>query len=299
MGDIRRGTDPARFPRPDRDQYGRPVDARPVARMPERRDWTDRTVGNAGLQDSLRRFERSEVERGRYYWHDEGGERLAHYVDDWGFHWWGFFIAGECFWTRYYMDRYWFYDPAFARWDYWNEGHWWWQDPADASVVFIYRGGRYYRYDRTANGVVLEPDQTQPTSPLPGPAAADGTWYYSDDGTRAVQVAGAQRSASLFDETQLDENGDPQFLASLGQDVVNVQFSDTSPDANGVSQPLQIVVTEQTADGSQYVTAYDGQGDRLGALSAPDAGAAPLDSPMGSGLSGSGAFQSLEGGVGW
>ena len=312
VGDIHRGGDPARFPRPDRDQYGHSIGGRPSERPPERREWLDRTIDRRGIQDRLRQHERAEQERGRYYWHDEDGDRRCHYYDEHGFHWWGFYIGSDYFWTRYYMDRYWWYDPYYGRWVYRHENRWWWQDPMDYRAIYLYQGNNYYRYEHTNNGIVLQPDQTPPATPLPVPAPSDPTpapapapadekWYYSDDGTRSVQVAGEEKTAFLYDLTEQDADGNSKFLNYMSRNVVNVQFSDTAPDETGAAQPLQIVLTVLKPGGTEHVAVFDDRGVRLGATPAPaqpDPDGAST-SPLGAGLQQSAAFSDLVSGVNW
>ena len=67
-----------------------------------------------------------------YYWHEWNGYRLCHHYDDLGFHWWGFYVGDVYFWTRYWNDQYWWYDPYWHRWTYLRGDNWWWQDPARA-----------------------------------------------------------------------------------------------------------------------------------------------------------------------
>ncbi|HVM33681.1 MAG TPA: hypothetical protein VMU88_11145, partial [bacterium] len=78
-----------------------------------------------------------------YYWHSYNGYRYCHYYDNWGYHWYGWYLGDTCFWTRYYWGNWWWYDGAAARWCYWHDGGWWWNDPYNTSTVYIYVNGDY------------------------------------------------------------------------------------------------------------------------------------------------------------
>jgi len=139
-----------------------------------------------------------------YRWYDWGGYRVAHHYDEFGFHWFGWYVGGVYFWTRYYNDLFWWYDPYWHRWCYFRDGHWWWQDPDNAEVVYIYSGESYYRYEPTTGGVVMTPDQTPPVDAppaedQPAPPADGAKVYCSQDGSRCVDVSGDEARAYLRD----------------------------------------------------------------------------------------------------
>jgi hypothetical protein len=88
------------------------------------------------------RMNAEEREPGRYYWHDDGGQRYCHYMDPWGYQWYGWYGEDDVLWVRYYSDRWWNYDAEMGRWLFWDDGQWWWQDE-DGGGVYVYVDGGY------------------------------------------------------------------------------------------------------------------------------------------------------------
>ena len=87
----------------------------------------------------------------RYYWHyDPQGFIYNHYYDTNGYHWYGFYIGDRYFFTRRYQDHWWWFDPAAGRWVFWNDGHWYAQDP-DTGTLYVNNGGIYMATDGGAN----------------------------------------------------------------------------------------------------------------------------------------------------
>ncbi len=227
---------------------GRPIDQRPL------RDGNGRFIPpgshyNGVLDDRNIAGRIGDVDRGwnrddhGYGWYDWDGRRLCHHYDQWGYHWWGFYVGSVYFWTRYYNDDYWWYDPYWHRWCWLDNDRWWWQNP-DGNV-YIVEGGNYYYYRNDGGTVVVVPDQTPPLTPPPGPAAPAQTQsFYSADGTRFITLDPNTGAAYLYDATVADAS-DPRakgrFLAS-GVDSVQFNYAD------GQSQTLQ-QITLSFSDG--------------------------------------------------
>ena len=192
--------------------------------------------------DSMRRFherEGFEREANHYYWHDEGGYRYCHYLDPFGFHWYGWYVGSNCLWVRFYSNRYWTYDNGYDRWMYWDDNRWWWQGPT--GVVYLYNDGEYI--------------PTVPQATVAAPAFNDvapssrGT-YDSPDGSRRVKVVkDGSGDAFLYDIT------DPPAFSPvyLGGGVQSVRYSDTSD-----GQPLQIELNK--TDGTFSIVDQFGHG---------------------------------------
>ena len=184
-----------------------------------------------------------ENQRDHYSWHHDSGFDYCHYYDPWGYHWYGWYLGSSYFWTRYYSDRWWFYDTAFDRWCFYNGGGWWWQDPA-AGSLYVYDDGQYVPSDGGDAG-------DQGASPAPAPAAASNpSVFRSNDDSRMVKIMGGSQDAFLYD-TAIPPAFSPLYLASGAQ---SVKFSDTS---NG--KPLQIMVT--LSDGTFDI--FDAQGESM------------------------------------
>jgi len=139
-----------------------------------------------------------------YHWHDWNGHHVCHHYDDHGYHWWGFYVGPNYFWTRYYADRYWWYDPFWGRWVYLYDGRWWWQDPYAPAVVYVVIDNDYYRYRNESGTVIVTPDPTPPPSDPNAAAPEAKEAVYSLDGTRSIQIVGDRRDAYLYDLTVED-----------------------------------------------------------------------------------------------
>ncbi len=196
-------------------------------------------LSSGALQDSLTQASTAETRAGHYYWHTGDSFNYCHYVDSWGYHWYGWYAGDNCFWTRYYSDRWWFYDDNLDRWCFWDSGYWWWQDPDHVGDLYLYdyNSDQYIPCDSSEDAVV--------TTVQPGTA----TIYSSPDGTRTVKIMGGG-DCFLFD-TAIPPSFNPIYLASQ---VTNVQFSDNSD-----GSPLQIMLT--LSDGSSDI--FDDQGNPL------------------------------------
>jgi hypothetical protein len=227
---------------------GRPVTQRPQTHGPDHNQ--TRIFDNDRFHGERGRYERDEHERGRYYWHDFDGNRFCHHYDQWGFHWYGWYIGDVYFWTRYWNDSYWYYDPYYGRWVYMRNGRWWYQDPVHTEVVYLYtpESNSYYQYDNApGGGAVLTPDQTAPiTTPPSDPAqpgdpaqSAPSKIFYSGDARRSVQVFGATNDAFLYDTAETPAFN-PVFLAS---GVTEARFSQSAAD-----QPLSVLLLTETAN---------------------------------------------------
>ncbi|MBI5211197.1 MAG: hypothetical protein HY927_14590 [Elusimicrobia bacterium] len=240
-----------------------------------------------------------------YYWHEWYGRRMCHHYDSYGYHQWGFYVGDVYFWTRHWNNHFWWYDPYWHRWLYLRDGSWWWQNPAYVEVIYIYRDGSYYRYDRGVGGVILLPDPTPPVSappadPAPAPAPApESKSFYSDDGTRVVQVFGEKKDAFLYDTAE-QAAFDPKWLDS---GVTDVRFKLDDQDQ------LETIMT-LTEDGGFNLFDRDGNPQTIQPVGEPvdpaplpddgqgDGGTTP--SSLGQGLRQSGAFNALKtGDLGW
>jgi hypothetical protein len=188
--------------------------------------------GSSGFSRAQIRGEMShENARGKYYWHHNAGFDYCHFNDSFGFSWYGWYVGDSYFWTRYYGDRWWFYDDGAGRWNYWSAGEWWWQDPNNLDVEYSYDDGSYIP-------VAL------------GPAPVAGRSYLSDDGTCLIRIQGADEDAYLMD-TRKPPVYEPLLLE---KGVKRLKFYE--PEDNGA---IQIMLTLQ--DGS--IRVYDDQGNPL------------------------------------
>lgn len=171
-------------------------------------------------------YNRRETQVNHYYWHSYRGFSYCHYYDPWGYHWYGWHVGSGFFWSRWYGDRWWWYDPVYYRWCYWYDGSWWWPDPYQANLVYVYNDGNYVAANYSAVG--------------------EERVYRSKDGDRMVKVVGGD--AFLYDTTDNPEFN-PLYLAS------NVNRASFSYDENGSIS--QVLVTLK--DGSFQL--FDAQGN--------------------------------------
>jgi hypothetical protein len=165
-----------------------------------------------------------------YGWYNWNGQLVGHHYDEFGYHWWGFYIGDAYFWTRYYNSMYWWWDPYFNRWCWLNGSSWWWQD--DNGIIYIVIDGVYYQYQDNGGTVVIVPDPSAPVVVPPGPAApSQPASFYSADGTRFVTIDPTDGSAYLYDATVTDAS-DPRAQGRLlGTGVSSAQFGYASDGA--------------------------------------------------------------------
>jgi hypothetical protein len=205
-----------------------------------------------GVEGNVRDINGKWDNRNRGYdWHSFNGFNMVHHFDG-RYHWWGFYLADVYFWSIYFNDYYWWYDPYWHRWCYMQDGSWWWQNPDNLGDTYIYQDGAYYQYNNSDGGVVLNPDPTPPVDVPPGdptPTDPNAKTFYSDDGSRMVQITGDDLEAYLYD-TANPPAFQPILLAT---GVSDVKFK-----LNG-SQLAQILTL--TSDGS--FSTFDQNGNSL------------------------------------
>jgi hypothetical protein len=195
-----------------------------------------------------------------YGWYNWDGMNVCHYYDQFGYHWWGFYVGSVYFWTRFDHSRFWWYDQYWNRWVFLNNEQWWWQSPDN--VTYIYTDGGYYQYDSTDDGgVVMTPDPTTPVvaPPDPTPAPANQTTVYSQDGTRSVQVTGDNRDAYLYDLTATDPNSAAAQAKFIGTQVAGVKFDYVTADGVATQSIQQI---ELSYDDPAALSVVDINGER-------------------------------------
>ncbi|HTB23486.1 MAG TPA: hypothetical protein VK914_12370 [bacterium] len=151
----RQASDPARSsaPRPQTGFDGRALGGRAIPRG----SWSGSAVrGQMGfLSQSRNGFTRARVSAqignesspGHYYWHQGQGFNYCHYRDSYGTDWFGWYLGSAFFWTEFYAGGWWIYDDEQDRWCYWSHGNWWWQDPGDPQMVYLYDDGSYIPAD--------------------------------------------------------------------------------------------------------------------------------------------------------
>jgi hypothetical protein len=220
-------------------------------------------VASATWQDRVRGFNRSEMMANHYYWHNEAGFNYCHYIDGWGYHWYGWYIGNNYFWTRNFNNRWWWYDADFDRWCFWNEGFWWWQDPYHIGDLYCYNNTAYVPVNSAEDNVaVAVPESTNMRT------------FNSPDSSRTVKVVADTQDAFLYDSTNPPQFN-PVYLASGVQDVM---FSDPKS-----GKPLEVIL--KLNDGSFDMFDGNGQPYNAGAApaeeqSAPEGGGAPAVQPQ-------------------
>jgi hypothetical protein len=143
---------------------------------------------NRDLLKRLDRDENIELARKSYSWHTDSDMRYAHYKDNWGDHWYGFYTGPYYYWVRHHGGYWWWHDPIWGRWNYWHHGHWCWQNPQNPTVVYIIVNNNYYPSQDVQ--VVLE------TVPDPNATAVFDQGSISESAVEPVQVAPPDASAS-------------------------------------------------------------------------------------------------------
>ena len=178
-------------------------------------------VHNQGVVHSMQLQRPVERTPNHFYWHNQGGYRYAHYWDG-RYHWYGFYHGPRFYWSLWFGDFWWWYDPLWSRWVYWYDGYWWW--PGPAGVEYVYVDNNYYPYE---NGTVVtkEPEVQAPPREMPAPTS--GQSVTSPDGKRMVQVT-PEGDAFLYDKSGVE----PAFVRFLGRSVTKVRFSSQNGKAN-------------------------------------------------------------------
>lgn len=194
-----------------------------------------------------------------YGWYNWNGMNVCHHYDEFGYHWWGFYVGSVYFWTRFDNSRFWWFDSYWGRWVFLNNEQWWWQSPDN--VTYVYTDSGYYQYDDTDTGIVMTPDTTPPVDAPPDqtPVPAGQTTVYSQDGTRSVQVNGDNRDAYLYDLTATDPNSGAAQAKFIGTQVAGVKFDYVT--ANGIAtQSIQQI--ELSYDDPSALSVVDVNGER-------------------------------------
>jgi hypothetical protein len=168
--------------------------------------------------------------KNHFYWHKEKGFTYCHYIDPQGFHWYGWYMKDNCFWTCYFGGHWWFFDTDHSRWCFYENG-WWWQDPYHVGDLYYFNNGEYIPCDSAKDAVVMTV-QTNNQKVVTSP-----------DGSRTVKIIGDGRDAFLYDNSATPSFS-PLYLASK---VTAVKFSNTD---NG--QPLRIMVTMDNGASDLY-----------------------------------------------
>jgi len=214
-----------RVPHPDRGLDNAVLSARPVSPRHFNSDFVRGQMRVVGRPEYLARLEHAdaeESERGHYYWHRDDGFEYGHYVDDYGFNWYGWYVGDQYFWTRDYEGRWWWYDEDVGRWCFWNDDFWWWQDPNHIGDLYCYNDGTYIPANSAEDPVeVASTDAPSLES------------FASPDSSRIVKISGDTKDAFLYDGSS-PPTFQPIYLAS---GVQSVEYSDPR---NG--NPLQIIL---------------------------------------------------------
>ncbi len=173
-------------------------------------------------QDRIHGFNQTETRPNFYYWHKENNFNYCHFIDNSGYHWYGWYVENNYFWTRYFNNRWWWYDVDYDRWCFWNDGFWWWQDPYHMGDLYCYNDSDYIPCNSADDNVaVTVPDNNNIRT------------FASPDNSRIVKVVADTEDAFLYD-TSNPPAFKPFYLASGVQDVM---FSDPR---NG--KPLEIIL---------------------------------------------------------
>ena len=205
---------------PQRDWAGGAVAGSPMKTPPPH----GTIVGSASVMNDIEKTRAAETAPGKYTWHRAGGERYSHYVDKFGVHWYGFYRGAGFYWTRFHARHWWWYDPRYERWVYWQDGFWWW--PGPSGQLFVYVGNAYYPYETEAGAVTVQtPELAQAASTSPA-SAYEGAVSTSADGSRMVQIMGPRDEAFLYD---LSSSSGPVFMRFLASGAQRARFSKGRP----------------------------------------------------------------------
>jgi hypothetical protein len=224
-------------------------------------------IVGASWQGKIRDYNHSENIAGRYYWHNDKNFNYCHYIDNSGYHWYGWYAGDRCFWTRNFNNRWWMYDSDFDRWCFWNNGFWWWQDPYHLGDLYLYNETDYIPCNSAQDSIaVTVPEDVSSNS------------FISADKTRTVKLVSDTQDAFLYDTSE-QPAFNPVYLASGVKEVI---YSDTS---NG--KPLEIILklNDGTFDmfdglGNPYNSQVYGEAAAPSDNEAPPINSNPPDNPV-------------------
>jgi hypothetical protein len=226
-------------------------------------------VGRAQVTAQINVFNRTEVVPNHYYWHTYNGWNYCHYYDPYGYHWYGWYVGGSCFWSRYWGGNWWWWDPTYYHWCYWHDGWWWWQDPANVDVVYVYDNGSYVNAGSVGETASASAPSESPSGEgmqAPAPSSADNSTstnmaakplsplsvdkvVNSKDGTRQVKIVGGD--AFLYDTVAEDNDSKPVFLSDNVKDIKFI--------SGNAGAPPRVMVT--LTDGT--LQTYDSDGNLI------------------------------------
>ncbi len=194
-------------------------------------------VNRPAYMQRIDRENANETQRNHVYWHTDGGFSYSHFIDNSGYQWYGWYAGDQFFWTRNYDGRWWWYDPGFNRWCFYNDNYWWWQDPYHVGELYVYDDDNYIPANSADDQVVVT-----------GAEQSTDLVYNSPDSKRMVKVVPGDGDAFLYD-TANPQAFEPVYLAS---GVQSVQYSNLD---NG--RPLEIML--KLNDGSYDL--FDAEGN--------------------------------------
>ncbi len=163
--------------------------------------------GNRNFRSQVNGFNRlAQNNPGRYYWHNYGGWNYCNYCDRFGCNWYGWYGGGSCFWTQYYGGLFWWNDPWYGCWDYWDNGCWNWPNPA-TNTVYIYENGQYVPSNGDAgNNDNLPPDNGNGPQAYNGNGPSDGQYAGQGGNSFSSSAAGRLEPSNGFQESPDHQN---------------------------------------------------------------------------------------------
>jgi hypothetical protein len=126
---------------PKNDDKGKAIGLAPAQQPPANHGIVVGGPRNTGIVPIIQQRQVVEIRPRTYYWHTDSGIRYCHYYYD-NIHWYGFYHGPYFYWTRYWAERWWWFDVRFNRWVFWNAGYWWWPGPGGA--MYVYTGSCAY-----------------------------------------------------------------------------------------------------------------------------------------------------------
>jgi hypothetical protein len=195
------------------------------------RNQMSKIANNSDFSRQVNTYNATENGRGQYYWHNWNGGNFCHYCDGWGCNWYGWGCGAGFFWAQFYWGNWWWCDPVYDNWCYWNDGWWWWQNP-QTQADYIYDNGNYVPADGSNsagynnnsgydnNGYGEAPNYQPPNQA----ASAAPLEYKSPDGTSVVRIQGSTEDAFLYkyDNGTRKRGSKPTYL---GSNVADVKYS--------------------------------------------------------------------------
>lgn len=219
-------------------------------------------VRNAPLIASMSAHHAEELTTSDFFWHEAGGVRYCHHHDRWGHDWYGFYEGPSFYWTRYYIGRWWWFDPGPQQWLYYDSGNWWYQSPAQPQTVYVYMNGGYApaTVATAAEAVATEKTPAEPKYS----SDVDAPNYRANENENSFALVVGVEDYSRLPKAQFarrDAQTMRAHLAALGYPERNIiSLTDADAVRSGLTKYVETWLPQQVKSDSRVFVYFSGHG---------------------------------------